>query len=153
MAPKAEVAPADRYEDPIAPNEPPPVDLPTPETLDKDSDFSAFLKDGVPEALRRRALRVLWRSDPVLANLDGLNDYDEDYRSIGTVVEAVRTAYAAGRGYLDREKPEQADAVASRASDQPLREVPETDDDAGQAREKVPPEADDSDGDPNAGVG
>ena len=79
-----------------------PADLPDPQSLDKDSDFTPFLKDGVPEALRRQALRVLWRSDPVLANLDGLNDYDEDYRRIGTAVEAIKTAYNAGRGYRDR---------------------------------------------------
>jgi hypothetical protein len=37
------------------------------------------MREGVPEALRNRALRKLWLSDPVLANLDGLNDYDEDF--------------------------------------------------------------------------
>jgi hypothetical protein len=74
-------------------------DLPDPETLGKDADFTRYLKDGVPEALQRRALRALWRSDPVLANLDGLNDYDEDYRQVGTVAKVVRTAWRAGRGY------------------------------------------------------
>ena len=74
-------------------------DLPDPETLGKDADFTRYLKDGVPEALQRRALRALWRSDPVLANLDGLNDYDEDYRQVGTVAKVVRTAWRVGRGY------------------------------------------------------
>ena len=59
----------------------PPEDLPDPESLTYESDFSAFLKDGVSDEVRKLALRKLWRSNPVLANLDGLNDYDEDFRS------------------------------------------------------------------------
>jgi hypothetical protein len=58
------------------------ADLPDIETLDKDSDYTVFLRDGVPESLKKLALRKLWLSDPVLANLDGLNDYDEDFGSI-----------------------------------------------------------------------
>jgi len=57
-------------------------ELPEIDSLEKDSDFTVFMKVGVPEALRNRALRKLWLSDPVLANLDGLNDYDEDYGAI-----------------------------------------------------------------------
>ncbi len=64
-------------------------ELPPVESLTKDSDYTPFLADGVPEALTRAALRKLWTSDPVLANLDGLNDYDEDFRIIDTVVKAV----------------------------------------------------------------
>lgn len=81
-------------------------DLPDVSDLNAESDFSAFLREGVSEEIRRKALRVLWRSDPVLANLDGLNDYDEDFRSSGVIAEAVKTAYEAGKGYLDREKEE-----------------------------------------------
>ncbi len=58
------------------------ADLPDIETLDKDSDYTGFMRAGVPEALRNRALRKLWLSDPVFANLDGLNDYDEDFGAI-----------------------------------------------------------------------
>lgn len=56
-----------------------PADLPDIDSLDKDSDYTAFMRQGVPEELKNLALRTLWRSDPVLANLDGLNDYDEDF--------------------------------------------------------------------------
>ncbi len=62
-----------------------PPDLPDIDGLDKDSDFTPFMADGVPEELKRLALRKLWLSDPVLANLDGLNDYDEDF---GAIVKA-----------------------------------------------------------------
>ena len=59
-----------------------PADLPDIDSLGKDSDFTVFMQNGVPEALRNRALRKLWTTDPVLANLDGLNDYDEDFGAI-----------------------------------------------------------------------
>ncbi|HZD89089.1 MAG TPA: DUF3306 domain-containing protein [Pseudolabrys sp.] len=75
--------------------------LPPVEDLTFESDFSAFLHDKVPEALRRAALRKLWTSDPVLANLDGLNDYCEDYHAVDTTISAAQTAYRVGRGYLD----------------------------------------------------
>lgn len=61
-----------------------PEDLPDIDSLHKDSDFTVFMQDGVPEELKRRALRKLWTTDPVLANVDGLNDYDGDY---GTLLE------------------------------------------------------------------
>jgi hypothetical protein len=58
------------------------ADLPDIETLDKDSDYTGFLQEGVPDALKNMALRKLWLSDPIFANLDGLNDYDEDFGAI-----------------------------------------------------------------------
>ena len=79
-------------------------DLPDIASLNAESDFSVFLRDGVSEDIRRKALRVLWRSDPVLANLDGLNDYDEDFSVAHTIAEAVKTAYTVGKGYLSEEE-------------------------------------------------
>jgi len=73
----ADTAPAE-----TEPDEAAIADLPDIDSLDKDSDFTVFMRDGVPEALRQRALRKLWLSDPVLANLDGLNDYDDDFGAI-----------------------------------------------------------------------
>jgi hypothetical protein len=58
------------------------ANLPDIETLGKDSDYTGFMREGVPVALQNLALRKLWLSDPVLANLDGLNDYDEDFGKI-----------------------------------------------------------------------
>ena len=63
------------------------------ETLDYNSDFTVFMHEKVPEALRRRALRTLWQSNPILANVDGLNDYDEDFTDSATVVEGLKAAY------------------------------------------------------------
>lgn len=73
-------------------------DLPDPETLTYESDFSGFLKEGVSEEVRRLALRKLWRSNPVLANLDGLNDYDEDFRK-EAILGKLKTAYDSVKGF------------------------------------------------------
>jgi Protein of unknown function (DUF3306) len=76
-------------------------DLPPIEELTFQSDYTVFMKRNVPETLKRAALRKLWRSDPILANLDGLNDYDEDYNLVDTAITAAQTAYKVGKGYLD----------------------------------------------------
>lgn len=71
-------------------------DLPNPDTVVSGDDLSGFFKEGVPEFLKRRALRALWVSNPILANLDGLNDYDTDF----TIVEPIlSSSYTAGVGY------------------------------------------------------
>ncbi|NNE82249.1 MAG: DUF3306 domain-containing protein [Silicimonas sp.] len=74
--------------------------LPVPETLKEGDDFSPFMADGVPQFLRKRALRVLWRSNPVLANLDGLNDYDDDFNSPELTQKVLATGYQVGKGFL-----------------------------------------------------
>lgn len=84
--------------------------LPDIETLDDSSDFTAFLQDGVPEELKRRALRRLWRLNPVFANLDGLNDYDDDFTDAAMVVKGMKTIYQVGKGMVmpDEEEPDEA---------------------------------------------
>ena len=72
--------------------------LPDPAHMDAESDFKAFLKETVPARLRTRALRQLWRVNPVLANLDGLIDYGEDYTDAATVIENLQTTYQVGKG-------------------------------------------------------
>lgn len=74
------------------------VDL---ETLDKDSDISVFLKEGVPALLKKKAMMTLWRSNPVFANVDGLCDYDDDFGSPDLNMKIFKSAYTAGKGYLD----------------------------------------------------
>ena len=68
------------------------------------SDMSAFLREGVPDLLRRRALKALWRSSPVFANVDRLCDYDEDFRDPARVLHTFQSAWQAGRGYVFPEK-------------------------------------------------
>lgn len=76
--------------------------LPAPEGMSEGDDFSGFMKAGVPEFLRKRALRVLWRSNPVLANLDGLNDYDEDFNAPELTQKVLATGYQVGRGFVKK---------------------------------------------------
>ena len=76
------------------------LDLPDPDTLKEGDDFSAFMSKAVPERLRRRALRKLWLSNPVLANLDELVDYGEDFTDASLVVDNLQTTYQVGKGML-----------------------------------------------------
>ncbi len=76
------------------------------ESLDAESDYSPFLKAGVPKALKSAALRVLWRSDPVFANLDGLNDYDENFADPALIKKFAGSAWQVGKGYLRGEDAE-----------------------------------------------
>ena len=77
------------------------VDL---ETLNEESDLSVFMKDGVPELLKRRAMAALWRSSPVFANVDGLVDYDDDFGSPDLIMKTFQSAWQAGRGYLNNDE-------------------------------------------------
>jgi hypothetical protein len=52
--------------------------LPPPETLSFDSDFTAYLQPKVEEAVKRKALRALFR-DPRFNVMDGLDVYIDDY--------------------------------------------------------------------------
>ncbi len=68
------------------------------------SDYTRFMEKGVPEAIRRRALRALWSSNPVLANIDGLNDYDEDFTDAALAIKIIGSNYKPGKGYLTDEE-------------------------------------------------
>jgi hypothetical protein len=122
---KAEVRAGDKSEEPAPPAAP---DAAAPETetedaateadivaqlpdideMDGDSDFSVFMQDGVPENLQRLALRKLWLSDPVLANVDGLVDYGENFSIAETLGGAVKTIYQVGKGMIDETADEAA---------------------------------------------
>lgn len=101
------------------------LDLPDPDTMKADDDFSAFMNARVPEQLRRRALRVLWRSNPVLANLDGMVDYGEDFTDSATVIENMQTVYEVGKGAAEKWKRHLA-ALAAAAEEETDEEIPET---------------------------
>ena len=115
-------------------------DLPPIDSLDKDSDYTAFLGTNVPEFLKRQALKVLWRSDPVLANLDGLNDYDEDFSLAGLVekvVTSARNAKRTGKGSRD------AEAAEAPADDEELGDAEGDEDTIAASEEAGPEEAED----------
>ncbi|MEK9643607.1 MAG: DUF3306 domain-containing protein [Paracoccaceae bacterium] len=74
--------------------------LPDPDTLTADDNVAGFMAKSVPERLRRRALRRFWRLNPILANVDGLVDYGENYTDAATVVENLKSTYQVGKGML-----------------------------------------------------
>ena len=115
------------------------LDLPDPDTLGEGDDFSGFMNGVVPTRLRNRALRRLWLTNPVLANVDGLVEYGEDYTDAATVVENLQTAYQVGKGMtkhvLEMLRQDEEDAEKETESD-PVDEPPE---DAPELAE-IPPE-------------
>ena len=93
------------------------LNLPDPDTLQLGDDVRGFMGHAVPDRLRRRALRQLWKLNPVLANVDGLVDYGEDFTDAALVVENLQTAYQVGKGMLAHveEMARQAEAKAAEA--------------------------------------
>lgn len=73
------------------------------DALDHTSDYTRFMQPGVPPAIRQKALRKLWASDPVLSMPDALNDYMGDYTDAAVAApgRVLATAYKVGRGFLD----------------------------------------------------
>ena len=95
-----------------------PATLPDIDSLTEASDFSVFMQDGVPEALRTRALRRLWQVDPTFAHIDGLVEYGDDFTDVGVAAGAVSTLYKVGKGMLaDIANEPDADAAASAPED------------------------------------
>lgn len=113
-------------------------ELPDPDSLQLGDNVQAFMSRAVPERLRRRALRRLWRTNPVLACLDGLNDYDDDYTAAATAGQVFKTSYQVGKGMLKHIEylAEQAEAAASAKA-----EAAPADDAAVEVAADTPPEA------------
>ncbi|MFN0263002.1 DUF3306 domain-containing protein [Tepidamorphus sp. 3E244] len=87
-----------------APAAPHPAELIDIDSLDNASDFSAFVKKGVPAALQRQALRKLWTLDPVYGQLDGLNDYENMVECFGIADLAPGgSSWQVGRGFMTDE--------------------------------------------------
>ncbi len=59
--------------------------LPDIETASAETDFTAFLKKGVPEALKRQALRRAWSLDPAIRDFVGPADYAWDFNAVDGV--------------------------------------------------------------------
>lgn len=93
--------------------------LPDPDAIELGTDIKGFMRKEIPELLRRRALRSLWKSNPVLAVLDGLNDYDEDFTDAALTTNAVKTLYKVGHGF------DRTPAADDRADNQPGKQMQE----------------------------
>ena len=106
--------------------------LPDPDDMEKGDDFSAFMQTAVPAHIRNRALRKLWLTNPVLANLDELVDYGEDFTDAATVLADLKTGYQVGRGFItdedeedDLEGEETDDEDAVENAEETVAEAPE----------------------------
>lgn len=132
-----------------------PVELPPLESLGEDSDYSAFMAAGVSEAMRRQALRKLFRSAKFNV-IDPLDDYCGNYRNyaaLGDVVTSDMKHHAERllRAQLDKaaeedegqKRADAEDAVAGKEAQSAVREH------AAQALESDP----DADGEKKAGEG
>ena len=104
------------------------LDLPQPEALTTPEDVRSFLAKEVPQRLKTRALRRLWRLNPVLANLDGLVDYGEDFTDNAMVIEGMKTAYQVGKGMKAHVDKLAAEAEAAEEAAKVAEDEPEADD-------------------------
>lgn len=95
--------------------------LPDPDAIELGTDVTGFMRKEIPEMLRRRALRSLWKSNPVLAVLDGLNDYDEDFTDAANTLKSVKTLYKVGQGF------DRTPAVEEQPAEQIEDPIPEHD--------------------------
>ncbi len=75
--------------------------MPPLESLGRDSDYTLFMREGVPEEMRTAALRKLWRSDPAFTEQFPFEMHMEDYNKTFTPINAATdTIFRAGLGYL-----------------------------------------------------
>ena len=78
------------------------LELPEPDTLKLGDTVEKFMDGRVPERIRARALRAFWKTNPLLANIDGLDEYCDDYTDAATVIENLQTIYEVGKGYAEQ---------------------------------------------------
>lgn len=90
------------------------ADMPPLESIDNESNVSDFFSPGVSEALRKAALRKLFHL-PKYNIVDGLNDYDDDFRSFAALGDIV-TADMRHREELEAEQAREA-AAETRAEE------------------------------------
>lgn len=113
-----------------------PKDLPDIDSLDAGSDYSVFLRKGVPPGLKRKALNKLWQTDPAFRNICMLDDYNLDYTDAAMVVPNLKTLFQVGRGMVLPEEEEAAAKAAAEAADRAV-EAPQAAETA--TGEAVPP--------------
>ena len=105
--PKGEAAEARAGEDSQAP-ELTDEDMPCVDGIDKDTDMSGFFSPKVSQAVKKAALRKFFHS-PIFNIVDGLDDYDEDFRNFAALGDIVTSDM---RGIMEREAERAREAVA-----------------------------------------
>jgi len=121
--------------------------LPRIEDLSADSDLTAFLREGVPESLKRAALRRAWSLDPAIRDYVSPADYAWDFNdpasipgfggritpaALGSLGQAIDAALAA-----DLQPGNAGSAQPTEAEPAPLAEAKHPPDPAQQARAEI----------------
>ena len=84
--------------------------------LTPDSDYSAFVAQGVDKAVQRMALKKLF-ADPNFAVMDGLDIYIADYNKASPLPDAMLATLRHAPGVLDRVPGEDEGAAQSNEGD------------------------------------
>ena len=113
------------------------ADMPPVETLDEQSDYRGFLSPKVSEDLRRLALRKLFHL-PMFNIRDGLDDYDEDFRTVESLGNII-TADMRHRMEMEQRKLKEKLADSEAAAEEPATPAPSeiTRDDDSESDESV----------------
>ena len=90
VAAEADAGPVDRQlaaePDVVEPEAAEPAEpLPRLEDLTAESDLSAFLRKGVPKALKSAAMRKMWSLDPAIRDYIGPSEYAWDFNQPGSM--------------------------------------------------------------------
>ena len=142
----AAIAPLSPTEDERQPPALTDEDMPPLETLDENSDFSAFMSPEVSDGLRNLALRKLFHGAGFTAR-DGLDDYDDDFTSfvkLGDLITSdmkfrMRQVVEAEEGQATEQTSEQGSpGNQDAAGQQPVETAMLTDGAAAEVREAAP---------------
>ncbi len=113
-AERPEPAPATESDAPVLGDS----DMPPLESIEQSRDVSPFFSEGVSEHLRRQALRRLF-SLPGFNIRDGLDDYDEDYRSFAALGDIITSDMKFDQERLERLAAERRAAADAEAAPDP----------------------------------
>ena len=118
---------------------PAPVELPPVESLTFDSDFTAFLRPGVDDKVKRAALKQLFR-DPRFNVMDGLDTYIDDYTKADPIPpDILADLLQRGFGPAPETGQEQAAAVNAPREEPAVTDATQPAISAGSERAVTPP--------------
>jgi hypothetical protein len=113
--------------------------LPSLNDLTADSDLAAFLRNGVPAALKNAAMRKMWSLDPTIRDYIGPSEYAWDFnrpgsmagfgplaagKSVADFLSTVSRAIPAEKAATSSEAPPEATATASEHAGSPSAAEP-----------------------------
>ena len=115
---KREVAADKKPEAAPAQHDAAPGELPPPDSLTFDSDFSAYLRANVEESVKRAALKKLLH-DPRFNVMDGLDVYIDDYSQNDPIPEEMLKTLEHARSTLFGPKGQEGEPARTAQADEP----------------------------------